>query len=77
MSENLAKVVELHPQGDEGWISKQAIAKYYGRSTRWVDLQCEKYGMPYRQKTYPNGRKGHRLFKTSETDAWYSMGVAA
>lgn len=47
----------------EPWVSKQQVANYLGRSTRWVELMARQ-GMPSRMI---GGRRAYRL---SEVDAW-------
>jgi predicted DNA-binding transcriptional regulator AlpA len=47
----------------EPWLSKQQIADYFGRSTRWVELRVRE-GLPSKMI---GGRRG---FKLSEVEAW-------
>jgi excisionase family DNA binding protein len=62
MQQNQAQVF-LFPGGREPWVSKQQVAKYLGRSSRWVEHQV-RAGMPSRMVG------GRRSFRLSAVDEW-------
>jgi hypothetical protein len=47
----------------ERWLTKQQVARHYGRSTRWIELQM-RVGLPSRMIG------GRRAFRLSAVDAW-------
>lgn len=58
------QVAALRPEEcTEPWVSKRAVARHYGRSTRWIELRMRD-GLPSRMLG------GRRAFRLSEVEAW-------
>jgi phage terminase Nu1 subunit (DNA packaging protein) len=55
-----------------GLVTKAEVARYLGRSTRWVELRVNE-GMP---SIAPTGRFRNRRFRIAEVEAWLADGRA-
>lgn len=51
-------------RGIEPWVTKKALARHLGYSTRWIELR-QRDGLPHRRH-----RNGHCRYRISEVEAW-------
>jgi hypothetical protein len=64
----VSNVVQL--RASEALLNKQQLARYLGRSTRWVELRVRD-GMPSEP---PTKRFPHRRFRVADVEAWLRGG---
>lgn len=64
----MSNVVQLRPL--QALLTKQQLARHFGRSTRWVELRVRD-GMPSEP---PTKRFPHRRFRLGDVESWLEGG---